>query len=177
MLDNSSDEGDFVRRHVRGTTIGATVAGLAAVLVLTGCGSDDGDKGDEGGDKGAASDSASKGPGSGGSGESDAKGGSLEGSWMTQSKGKPVALVIRGGNASLASAGQVCSGTAKEESGTRMIRLKCSDGSADRSEGRVESVDGTKLKVAWEGFGTDEFSKAEGGRLPKGLPTADLPQG
>ncbi|MEU2564089.1 hypothetical protein ABZ626_32890 [Streptomyces longispororuber] len=157
------------------TTIGATVAGLAAVLVLTGCSSDDGDKGDEGGnDKGAASDSASKGPGSG---ESGAKGGSLEGSWMTQSKGKPVALVIRGGNASLASAGQVCSGTAEKEAGLRMIKLKCSDGSADRSEGRVESVDGTKLKVAWEGFGTDEFTKAEGGRLPKGLPTADLPRG
>ncbi|MGA4840442.1 hypothetical protein [Streptomyces sp. G45] len=56
-----------------------------------------------------------------------------------------------------------------------MIRLKCSDGSSDRAEGRVKSVTATTLRVAWEGSGTDEFVKAKGGQLPEGLPTTQVP--
>ncbi|QDQ12881.1 hypothetical protein [Streptomyces spectabilis] len=153
-------------------TVGATVAGLAAALVLTGCSSD----GDDGGDKGRKDKGAASG-GPSGAADSGAKGGSLEGSWVSQSGGRPVGLVITGGRASLIGTGQVCNGTAGNEQGRRTIKLKCSDGGTERSEGRVESVSGTTLKVLWEGHGKDEFVRAEGGKLPEGLPTAGLPQG
>ncbi|WP_030677970.1 hypothetical protein [Streptomyces sp. NRRL B-1347] len=167
-----------MRRRVRGAAVGATVAGLAAALVLTGCSSDSDDGGGKGRkDKGAASGGSSGAADSGGTGDSGTKGGSLEGSWVSQSGGKPVGLVISGGRASLIGTGQVCDGTAGNERGQRTIKLKCSDGGTERSEGRVESVSSTTLKVLWEGHGKDEFVKAEGGKLPEGLPTAGLPQG
>lgn len=164
-------------RHIR---IGAAVAGLATALVLTGCGSsDDGD--DKAKDKGADSSSSAgagshspdKGDGGAGAG---AKGGSLEGSWVATTGGKPIALVVSGKSAALVGE-HVCHGTAGEEMGMQMINLKCSDGNKDRTSGRVESVDAKTLKVAWEGFGKDEFKKTEkDGKLPEGLPTAGLPQ-
>ncbi|EPH39487.1 hypothetical protein ABT390_13815 [Streptomyces aurantiacus] len=156
-------------------TIGAAVASLAAALVLTGCSSDGDDNGDKGKDKGAA-DGAAKTPGSGGSddagsGDEGATGGSLEGSWVTTTGGKPVALVITGKRATLVGE-HVCNGTADAQT----LKLKCADGDMDRTDGRVESVDGKTLKVAWQGFGKDEFLKTKNGKLPEGLPTADIPQ-
>ncbi len=57
----------------------------------------------------------------------------------------------------------------------RMIRLKCPDGSKDRAVGMVDSVDKARLKVTWEGgLGAENYTKAEGGKLPSGLPTAGL---
>ncbi|MEV0932613.1 hypothetical protein ACIBMX_26165 [Streptomyces phaeochromogenes] len=161
--------------------IAAVAAGLAAALVLTtGCSSDDGGGGDDSPSStgSAPSGSADTGGGTGGSdgsGGSKDKVGALEGSWLATKSGKAVALVITGSEAGLFSTGgSVCSGTAGETSGMRMIELKCSDGNKDRAEGMVDSVDSTTLKVTWEGLGEETYTKAEGGKMPSGLPTASL---
>ncbi|MEU2062018.1 hypothetical protein [Streptomyces sp. NPDC013455] len=96
----------------------------------------------------------------------------LQGSWITTAGGKIVALVITGREAGVfATGGTVCSGTAGAEDGTRMIRLTCADGGKDRTAGTVDSVDGDTLKVTWSGkTGQETYTKAEGGKLPSGLP-------
>ncbi|MFC8663716.1 hypothetical protein [Streptomyces sp. NPDC057199] len=162
--------------------IAAAAAGLAAALVLTtGCSGDDGGSDDSPSSTGTASTGSADtgtGGGTGGSGDSGGskgKVGALEGSWLATKSGKAVALVITGEEAGLFSTGgSVCSGTAGETSGMRMIELKCSDGNKDRAEGMVDSVDSTTLKVTWEGFGEETYTKAEGGKMPSGLPTASL---
>ncbi|MGP2438305.1 hypothetical protein [Streptomyces sp. JW3] len=100
----------------------------------------------------------------------------LAGSWLATTGGKAVALVVTGKQAGLfATGGTVCSGSAGTTDGTRTIRLSCTDGSDDRASGTVESVDGSTLKVDWAGgLGTETYTKAEGGRLPSGLPTEGL---
>ncbi|MFJ7337809.1 hypothetical protein ACIQU3_33990 [Streptomyces sp. NPDC101110] len=156
----------------------AAAAGLAGVLVLSAC-SSDGDSGDDSAAGPTPSSSASAGEDGGtgaGSGSGESAGGALAGSWLATTDGKAVALVITGKQAALfGTGGSVCSGTAGEESGMRMIRLKCTDGSKDRATGMVDSVNGSSLKVTWEGgLGTETYTKAEGGKLPTGLPTASL---
>ncbi|MFD5738379.1 hypothetical protein ACFXJM_25035 [Streptomyces massasporeus] len=156
--------------------VAAAAAGLAGALVLSACSSDGGSDDDAGAGP-APSASASAGPGGdSGSGSGDAAGGELAGSWLATTDGKAVALVITGKQAALfGTGGSVCSGTAGEESGMRMIRLKCTDGSKDRATGMVDSVNGSSLKVTWEGgLGAETYRKAEGGKLPTGLPTASL---
>ncbi|MFF9116706.1 hypothetical protein ACF09Y_14095 [Streptomyces massasporeus] len=157
--------------------VAAAAAGLAGVLVLSACSSDDGS-----GDDSASSASPSASPSAGagdsgsGSGSADSAGGELAGSWLATTDGKAVALVITGKQAALfGTGGSVCSGTADEESGMHMIRLKCTDGSKDRATGMVDSVNGSSLKVTWEGgLGAETYRKTEGGKLPTGLPTASL---
>ncbi|MEU9625281.1 MULTISPECIES: hypothetical protein [Streptomyces] len=158
----------------------AAAASLAGVLALSAC-SSGGDSGDDSAADPAPSASESAGQsgdsGSGsGSGSEDSPGGELAGSWLTTTDGKAVALVITGKQAALfGTGGSVCSGTAGEESGMRMIRLKCTDGSKDRATGMVDSVNGSSLKVTWEGgLGAETYRKTEGGKLPTGLPTASL---
>ncbi|MFF7309516.1 hypothetical protein [Streptomyces sp. NPDC008137] len=156
--------------------VAAAAAGLA--LALTAC-SSDGDSGDDSASSPAPSASASADTGDG-SGDSGSGSGSasdtLAGSWLATTGGKAVALVITGKQAALfATGGSVCSGTAGEESGMRMIRLKCTDGSKDRTTGMVDSLDKSSLKVTWEGgLGSETYTRAEGGKLPTGLPTAGL---
>ncbi|MFE1943877.1 hypothetical protein [Streptomyces massasporeus] len=155
--------------------VAATAAGLAGVLVLSACSSDGG----SGDDSASASPSATSSAGTGGdsgSGSGDAAGGELAGSWLATTDGKAVALVITGKQAALfGTGGSVCSGTSGEESGMRMIRLKCTDGSKDRATGMVDSVNGSSLKVTWQGgLGAETYRKTEGGKLPTGLPTASL---
>ncbi|MDK1341847.1 hypothetical protein QNO09_00615 [Streptomyces sp. 378] len=156
--------------------VAAAAAGLAGALALTAC-SSGGDSGDDSASSPAPSLSASAGT-DGGSDDTGSGGpaGELEGSWLATTGGKAVALVITGKQAALfATGGSVCSGTAAEESGMRMIRLKCTDGSKDRASGTVDSVNGSSLKVTWEGgLGAETYTKAEGGKLPTGLPTASL---
>ncbi|SMQ17932.1 hypothetical protein SAMN06272771_4366 [Streptomyces sp. Ag82_O1-12] len=154
----------------------AAAAGLAGVLVLSAC-SSDGGSGDDPASSASPSTSASAGTGDdSGSGSGDSAGGELAGSWLATTDGKAVALVITGKQAALfGTGGSVCSGTAGEESGMRMIRLKCTDGSKDRATGMVDSVNGSSLKVTWEGgVGAETYRKTEGGKLPTGLPTASL---
>jgi hypothetical protein len=156
----------------------ALAAGLTGAFVLTGCSSDSGSDSDAG----AASPSASA------SGTADTAGtggesstpstaaGKLEGSWAATTGGKVVALVITGKQAGLfTTGGTVCSGTAGDEAGMQMIHLKCTDGNKDRTTGMVDSVNSTTLKVTWSGkLGKESYTKAEGGQLPSGLPTASL---
>ncbi|MFF7224180.1 hypothetical protein ACFZAL_22850 [Streptomyces massasporeus] len=156
--------------------VAAAAAGLAGVLVLSAC-SSDGGSGDDSASSASPSATSSAGTGNdSGSGSGDSAGGELAGSWLATTDGKAVALVITGKQAALfGTGGSVCSGTAGEESGMRMIRLKCTDGSKDRATGMVDSVDGSSLKVTWEGgLGAETYRKTEGGKLPTGLPTASL---
>ncbi|QCD57354.1 hypothetical protein CEB94_22790 [Streptomyces hawaiiensis] len=157
--------------------VAAAAAGLAGALALSAC-SSDGGSGDDSAPSPAPSASASSAPTGedSGSGSGGSAGGELAGSWLATTGGKAVVLVITGKQAALfATGGSVCSGTAGEESGMRMIRLKCTDGSKDRATGMVDSVNGSSLKVTWEGgLGTETYRKAEGGKLPTGLPTASL---
>lgn len=161
--------------------------GLAGALVLTGCGGDGGSHDDSapGATPSApatpSTSAATAAPGSGGTGSGgpDATGvpaGRLEGSWLTTAGGKAVIMMFTGDQAALFTmGGTVCSGTAREDTGASTISLKCPDGKADRTSGTVTSVSGSTLKVTWESpLGTETFTKAEGGRMPQGLPTAGL---
>ncbi|WP_406172424.1 hypothetical protein [Streptomyces sp. NBC_00996] len=162
----------FPRRQAR---IAAATAGLAAALVLAGCSSDDGGSGDKSTSPStSATETAGTDGGSGGTSGTKSK---LEGSWLATTGGKAVALMVTGKKAALfTTGGTVCSGTATEESGMQMIRLKCTDGNADRAVGMVDSVSGTSLKITWQGgLGKESYVKSEGGQqLPTGLPTASL---
>ncbi|MGW3950793.1 hypothetical protein ACWEKM_07495 [Streptomyces sp. NPDC004752] len=162
----------------RTVRIAATAAGLTGALALTACGGGGGSKDDA---SPRPSTSAAPSPTSSASSASDTGGATgssdtLEGSWLTTSDGKAVALVVTGGQAGLfATGGAVCSGTAGQESGMQMIHLTCTDGNADRKSGMVDSVAGDTLKVTWSGkLGQETYTKAEGGKLPTGLPTANL---
>ncbi|OXS31509.1 hypothetical protein CHR28_31235 [Streptomyces sp. XY006] len=159
--------------------VAAVAAGLVGALVLTGC-SGDGDSGDDSASSPAPSATESSPAGGSDSGTDAGSGGAgageLAGSWLATTDGKAVALVITGKQAALfATGGSICSGTAGEESGMRMIRLKCTDGSRNRATGMIDSVNGSSMKVTWEGgLGSETYTKAEGGKLPTGLPTASL---
>ncbi|MFC3573828.1 hypothetical protein ACFOZ0_11200 [Streptomyces yaanensis] len=162
----------LTRRQAR-TALAA--AGLTAALVLTGCGSDSGDDDSSAPSAPASTPTANTG---GGSGTPNAKAaGKLEGSWLATTGGKAVAFVVTGNQAALfTTGGTVCSGTAGEEAGMQMIRLKCTDGNKDRRTGMVDSVNSTTMKVTWSGgsVGKETYTKSEGGKLPSGLPTASL---
>ncbi|ANJ08715.1 hypothetical protein LZP81_10635 [Streptomyces parvulus] len=157
--------------------VAAVALGLVGTLALAACtdggGSDDGDSGGGGESSAAPDGSASTGTGGGGGSPSA---GELEGSWLATADGQAVALMVTGDKAALfATGGTVCSGTAGEDAGTRIVRLKCTDGSKDRASGTVGSVDGKTLKMVWEGgVGEETYTKSEGGSLPPGLPTEGL---
>ncbi|MDT9697307.1 hypothetical protein [Streptomyces sp. P17] len=148
----------------------ATAAGLAGVLVLSGCSDDD--SSDDGSPSASATPSATATADTGGGdGGTASPAGELEGSWLATTEGKAVALVVTGSKAGLfATGGTVCSGTAGAT-----IELKCTDGSKDRASGTVDSVDKDTLKVTWDSdLGAETYRKAEGATLPTGLPTAGL---
>ncbi|MFG3080894.1 hypothetical protein [Streptomyces parvulus] len=157
--------------------VAAVALGLVGTLALAACtdggGSDEGDSGGGGESSAAPDGSASTGTGGGGGSPSA---GELEGSWLATADGQAVALMVTGDKAALfATGGTVCSGTAGEDAGTRIVRLKCTDGSKDRASGTVGSVDGKTLKMVWEGgVGEETYTKSEGGSLPPGLPTEGL---
>lgn len=157
-----------VRSAVR---IVAAAAGLVGVLALAGC---------SGGDSSATPSGTSSAGATATSGSDSAAASSdaLQGSWITTSGGKIVALVITGKQAGLfETGGSVCSGTAGDEAGMRMIHLTCTRGSKDRVTGMVDSVSKDGMKVTWSGkSGAETYTKAEGGKLPTGLPTAGLGQ-
>ncbi|MFE2352565.1 hypothetical protein [Streptomyces parvulus] len=156
--------------------IAAVALGLMGTLALAACtddgGTDDGNSGGGGESSAAPDGSASTDTGGGGSPSA----GELEGSWLATADGQAVALMVTGDKAALfATGGTVCSGTAGEDAGTRIVRLKCTDGSKDRASGTVGSVDGKTLTMVWEGgVGEETYTKSEGGSLPPGLPTEGL---
>jgi hypothetical protein len=157
------------RTHARSA---AVAAGLAAALALTtGCSSDDGGDSDGGNSDKKPSSTASAAPTRSAAPGDD----KLNGNWLTTKGGKAVALVITGKEAGLFStSGSICSGTAGKTSDAPTITLKCTDGNKDRAEGTVDSVDSTTLKVTWDGFGSETYTRSEGEGLPPGLPTASL---
>ncbi|MFJ8494788.1 hypothetical protein ACIRBZ_41605 [Streptomyces sp. NPDC094038] len=156
--------------------IAAAAAGLVGALALTACSGGGGsDSGSSATPSGTVSAGATASAGSDGSAtSSDA----LQGSWITTSGGKIVALVVTGKEAGLfETGGAVCSGTAGEEAGMRMIHLSCTNGSKDRVTGMVDSVSKSGMKVTWSGkSGEETYTRAEGGKLPSGLATASLGQ-
>ncbi|MFJ3231672.1 hypothetical protein [Streptomyces sp. NPDC086787] len=148
-------------------------AGLAGVLALTAC---SGGSTDDSSSGPSTSASAAPSAGGGGTGGVTSSSGSLQGSWLATTDGKAVALVVTDKRAALfETGGTVCSGTAGEESGMQMIHLTCTDGNKDRGTGMVGPVSKTEMKVTWSGkAGQETYTKAEGGKLPSGLPTAGL---
>ncbi|MGQ4475085.1 hypothetical protein ACN6K6_002507, partial [Streptomyces violaceoruber] len=126
--------------------VAALSLGLVGALALTAC-TDGGDSDGGGSGEGSGGDKSSAAPGAsastdpgGDAGGSPSAGaaGELEGSWLATTDGQAVALMVTGDKAALfATGGTVCSGTTEETSGTRTIRLKCADGSADRATGKV----------------------------------------
>ncbi|AXE87672.1 hypothetical protein [Streptomyces sp. Go-475] len=170
----------MVWRRSGGVRVAAVAAGLVGALTLTACSGDSGSGDDSASPSPSATASAGTGGSDSGSDSGSGSGGAasdeLAGSWLATTDGKAVALVITGSKAALfATGGSVCSGTAGEESGMRMIHLKCTDGSKDRMTGMVDSVNKSSLKVTWEGgLGAETYTKAEGGKMPTGLPTAGL---
>ncbi|OCC10697.1 hypothetical protein [Streptomyces sp. PTY087I2] len=154
------------------------VAALAASFALTACGSDDAKK-DSGAD---ASASATPGAG-GGEGSGDSGGGvdaaALEGTWVGLTDGKNVTVSIAARKVALVADQSVCQGDVKDMGGEPMLALKCTDGGTDRTMGAIDSVDGSKLVVSWDGGAKDSLAKAEAGKLPSGMPSlpdlGDLP--
>ncbi|WKE70450.1 hypothetical protein [Streptomyces sp. WP-1] len=153
--------------------IAALAAGLVGALALTACGGGGGSDHSSTTPPSTASADPAPTSSAGGSGVTGASG-KLQGSWLATSGGTIVALVINGKQAGIfATGGTVCSGTAGTESGMQMIHLSCAKGSKDRTTGMVDAVDGTSMKVTWSGkVGQETYTKAEGGKLPSGLPSA-----
>ncbi|WP_262063134.1 hypothetical protein [Streptomyces sp. STR69] len=160
--------------------IAAAAAGLAGALVLTACSG--GDSQDDSSSTPSASatstPTATATADTGGATGSSPSAASdeLQGSWLATTDGKAVALVVTGKQAALfTTGGSICSGTAGEEAGMQMIHLKCTDKSTTRATGMVGSVSKSGLAVTWSGsLGKETYTKAEGGKLPSGLPTAGL---
>ncbi|MEU9174264.1 hypothetical protein AB0D34_41990 [Streptomyces sp. NPDC048420] len=149
-------------------------AGLAGALALTACSGGGSDDEPSPGSSTTVSSSASasaSASGDGGSGGTQSSG-EVAGSWLATAGGKAVVLLVNGDQAGLfVTGGTVCSGSASAET----IRLKCTDGSKDRGDGTIESVDKDTLRVKWSGdAGTETYTRAKGGELPSGFPTASL---
>ncbi|MFI7408771.1 hypothetical protein ACIBU0_08915 [Streptomyces sp. NPDC049627] len=154
--------------------VAAVAASLAGALALTACSGDGGSDSDSASTDDSSPSATASADTGGGTGGPASAAGELEGNWLATTGGKAVVLMVNGTQAGLfATGGTVCSGTAGEQGGMRMIRLKCTGGGKDRASGTVDSVGKTSLKVTWEGgLGTETYTKAEGGKLPPGLPTA-----
>nr|WP_206311929.1 hypothetical protein [Streptomyces sp. 196(2019)] len=138
-------------------------------MTLTACGSDDDGAKGSGPD---ATSSAKPGDGQGSTGPGvDAA--ALEGTWVGLTDGKNVTVSITAGKVALVADKAVCQGDVKDM-GEVMLALKCTGGSTDRTMASIESNDGEKLVLSWDGGVKDTLSKAEQGKLPTDLPT-DLP--
>ncbi|MET9554236.1 hypothetical protein [Streptomyces sp. NPDC006645] len=151
---------------------GVAAAGLVVALTLGGCGgSDSGD--DSGKDKGSSAPAPSE--SEAGDGESTPDSGatadSLEGTWAGMTEGKAVALSVKEGKAALIADEHICQGDVQEMGGEPMLSLKCADGNTDRTMGSIDSNDGKKLVLSWEGGTKDSLAKTDPGKLPGGLPT------
>ncbi|WP_458244983.1 hypothetical protein [Streptomyces sp. MAI_2237] len=157
--------------------VAAAAAGLTGALALTACSSGGGSDASSSTSSASASSATGSATG-GGSGAATSSSDALQGSWLATKNGKAVALVITGKQAGLFSTGgSVCSGTAGKEAGMEMIHLTCTDGSKQRATGMVDSASKESLHITWSGsLGKETYTKAEGGKLPSGLPTAGLGQ-
>lgn len=168
--------------HRTAVAVRVGAVALLGAFALGACGSGGGGEGgdsDAGGAKGNVSGGATPSATGGGSTDGGGSGGgaagatntALSGSWLTTSGGKTVVLIVTGRQAALFSTDRTtCTGTATGRAGKDVIRL---DACKARSAGTVESVNKTTLQVTWEGgLGKETYTRAEGGALPSGLPTA-----
>ncbi|MEV5146926.1 hypothetical protein AB0L14_21525 [Streptomyces sp. NPDC052727] len=131
---------------------------VAAVLVLSGCG---------GAESGKAKPSASPvstpagGTVDGTPSAQDADDkvdATLTGSWASFSSGPPVVLRIEGSRVELLGESH-CRGTLSKEDGGHVIRLKCDDGNADRTLGKIYRSTASTMTVDWQGFGADSMQR------------------
>lgn len=159
----------------------AAAAALTGALVLAGCSDDGGAPDGKASPTPTATATADTGGADGTDGgpsaSATAAAGSLEGSWLGTADGEAVVLMVTGGKAALyATGGTVCSGSAGGQAGARTIRLSCASGKKTRTTGTVDSVNGSTLRVTWQGgAGQETYTKAEsGGGWPSGLPTTGL---
>ncbi|MGO4462113.1 hypothetical protein AB4039_33210 [Streptomyces sp. M-16] len=158
-----------MRKNLRHSVI--AVAGIAAALALTACGSDSGkEKATVAKDPKPAStpSSTAGGPDSAPTTGSDAKIGSVEGSWIAAATpSKPVVITVKGKIAVVVegSTGLTCQGTTDGKA----FDLKCPAG-ALHAKGTILSADAAGLKVTWTEVGTETYQKTEPGKLPTGLP-------
>ncbi|MEV5939933.1 hypothetical protein [Streptomyces sp. NPDC051994] len=148
---------------------GLASVGLAAVLLASGCGSGGSAKSPDTtsgkASAGAASSAPAKAPtGIGGGGTSASpstaapgKAAGIDGDWVAVTQGKPVALVVKGKNASVLGE-HLCNGTVSGAAGQTALHLTCPDGNTTRTRGTAR-LNGTKLEVSWAGFGKDEFTR------------------
>ncbi|MFE3527161.1 hypothetical protein ACFXOD_37480 [Streptomyces sp. NPDC059161] len=149
---------------------GLASVGLAAVLLASGCGSGGSDKSPDTtsgkASAGAASSAPAKAPTeSGGGGGTSAspstgapgKAAGIDGDWVAVTQGKPVALVVKGKNASVLGE-HLCNGTVSSAAGQTALHLTCPDGNTTRTRGTAR-LNGIKLEVSWAGFGKDEFTR------------------
>ncbi|UXY32684.1 hypothetical protein [Streptomyces sp. HUAS TT20] len=148
---------------------------MAGALALTACSGGGGSDDSSPTPSATAAPTSTAGAGDSAGGKASSSG-KLQGSWLATTDGKAVALVVTGKQAGLfATGGTVCTGTAGEEAGMQMIHLTCTDGSKDRGTGMVDSVSKASMQVTWSGkVGKETYTKAEGGKLPSGLPTGNL---
>ncbi|MFJ9625422.1 hypothetical protein [Streptomyces sp. NPDC101181] len=161
---------------IRSSRTGVVVAAaLAASLALTACGSDDEPDGSPGADASAsATPDGGKASGEPTGGGVDAA--ALEGTWAGLTDGKNVTLSVASRKVALVADRSVCQGDVKDMGGEPMLHLTCAGGSTDRVMGGIDTVDGSKLVVSWEGGITDTLTKADPGKLPSGMPSLpDLP--
>ncbi|HEY9368868.1 hypothetical protein [Streptomyces sp.] len=95
----------------------------------------------------------------------------LEGSWAGITDGKPVGLSIGKRHAVVIANAQVCQG---KLTGPVTLRLTCTDGGTQRTEGTIESNDGTTLVVSWKSGTKDTLKEAgpEAGPSPSGSESA-----
>ncbi len=153
--------------------VAAVAAGLAGALALTACSSDSDSEDESAASPAPSAPSASASAGTGGD-SGAAPVGRPPASWRAAGWRQPAARPSRWWSpaskaALFATGGTVCSGTAGEEAGMRMIRLKCTDGSKDRATGMVDSVGKGQLKVTWEGgLGAETYTKAGGRQAADG---------
>ncbi|MGW2859486.1 hypothetical protein [Streptomyces sp. NPDC001205] len=154
--------------HRLSRTTGLVSVGLAAALLISGCSSGGTDRAsDKPSDKPSAKAPATSGapsastPAQGrGKGTPAASGpasGGIDGDWVAVTQGKPVALVIKGKNASVLGE-HLCNGTTSSAAGTATLHLKCPDGNTARTKGTAR-LNGSTLEVSWAGFGKDEFTR------------------
>ncbi|MFD5424504.1 hypothetical protein [Streptomyces sp. NPDC127084] len=151
---------------------GLAATGLAAALMLTGCGSGD-DTTDKSDKDTSPAPSAATGGGSGGtSGGADLT--ALQGTWSAMGS-EMVALSFQDDKVSLIAGPRVCTGLAKAAD-KPTLTLKCADGDTERTAGTVESHDARTVVVSWESGVKDSLTKTDTSGLPSGLPTT-LPTG
>ena len=143
-------------------------AAVAALALLTGC-SGEGKPAADGADRGQSpTASAPATPSS----PTPTPPPALEGSWAGITGGKPVGLSIGQRHAVVIAGGQICQG---KLTGPVTLRLTCTEGATQRTEGTIESNDGTTLVVAWKGGLKDTLKEADPGPVPSTSGAIKLP--